>query len=176
MHLFKAVISSYKMLLVVFDSLDGSSSMLQFPPVPSSSVGVSMGMLQHEESDFIKWGEILFLDSLSTNDMVENYIGSLSESFPIPLSCHLLNLILNAAFKVPGQLQSFLLHVIFKKFSSQSSLKISLQGNVYILSRNGIKKRVWECCKKLFSVLCLCLSSGSWTDGTKSYVSEKDPV
>ncbi|KAG2289109.1 hypothetical protein Bca52824_048713 [Brassica carinata] len=49
--------------------------------------------------------EILLLDSLSTNDMVENYIGSLSESFPIPLSCHLLNLILNAAFKVPGQLQ-----------------------------------------------------------------------
>ncbi|KAL0663897.1 hypothetical protein Bca4012_100734 [Brassica carinata] len=140
------------------------------------SVDVSMGMLQHEESDFIKWGEILLLDSLSTNDMVENYIGSLSESFPIPLSCHLLNLILNAAFKVPGQLQSFLLPAIFKKFSSQSSLKISLQGNVYILSRNGIKKRIWECCKKLFSVLSLCLSSGSWTDGTESYVSEKDPV
>ncbi|CAF2061598.1 unnamed protein product [Brassica oleracea var. botrytis] len=133
-----------------------------------------MGMLQHEESDFIKWGEILFLDSLSTNDMVENYIGSLSESFPIPLSCHLLNLILNAAFKVPGQLQRW--RILQLKFSSQSSLKISLQGNVYILSRNGIKKRVWECCKKLFSVLCLCLSSGSWTDGTKSYVSEKDPV
>ncbi|KAL0705465.1 hypothetical protein Bca4012_071890 [Brassica carinata] len=112
--------------------------------------------------------------------MVENYIGSLSEPFPIPLSCHLLNQILNAAFKVPGQLQSFLLPAIFKEFSSQSSLKISLQGNVYILSRNGIKKRIWECCQKLFSVgsierkdaysvLYLCLSSGSWTDGTESY-------
>ncbi|KAH0922307.1 hypothetical protein HID58_022325 [Brassica napus] len=43
--------------------------------------------------------EILFHDSLSTNDMDENYIGSLSESFAIPLSCHLLNLILNAAFQ-----------------------------------------------------------------------------
>ncbi|CDY36674.1 BnaCnng07760D [Brassica napus] len=134
MHLFKAVISSYKMLLVVFDSLDGSSSMLQFPPVPSSLV--------------FRW------ECFNTKNLIS----------------------LNGERYFPGQLQSFLLHVIFKKFSSQSSLKISLQGNVYILSRNGIKKRVWECCKKLFSVLCLCLSSGSWTDGTKSYVSEKDPV
>ncbi|KAL0667181.1 hypothetical protein Bca4012_029885 [Brassica carinata] len=136
-----------------------------------------MGMLQHEESDFIKWGEILLLDSLSTNDMVENYIGSLSESFPIPLSCHLLNLILNAAFKVPGQLQRW--RILQLEFSSQSSLKIPLQGNVYIFSRNGIKKRIWECCKKLFSVgsierrnaysvLSLCLSSGSWTDRTET--------
>ncbi|KAF3557969.1 hypothetical protein F2Q69_00011637 [Brassica cretica] len=77
------------------------------------SVGVSMEMLQHEESDFTKWGEILLLDSLSTNDMVENYIGSLSESFPIPLSCHLLNLILNAAFKVPGQLQRWRILQLF---------------------------------------------------------------
>lgn len=55
-------------------------------------------------------------------------------------------------------------------------------------SRNGFKKRIWECCKKLFSVgsierrdaysvLSLCLSSGSWTDETtESFVSEKDPV
>ncbi|KAG2253082.1 hypothetical protein Bca52824_083218 [Brassica carinata] len=180
--------------------------MLQFPPVPSLVSKAPMATLNKivqlffevvTETSALVVLEILLLDSLSTNDMVENYIGSLSESFPIPLSCHLLNLILNAAFKVPGQLQrwrilqlrllsqsvkhrscaiSFLLPAIFKKFSSQSSLKISLQGNVYILSRNGIKKRIWECCKKLFSVLSLCLSSGSWTDGTESYVSEKDPV
>lgn len=54
-------------------------------------------------------------------------------------------------------------------------------------SRNGFKKRIWEGCKKLFSVgsmerrdaysvLSLCLSTGSWTDETKSFVSEKDPV
>jgi len=54
-------------------------------------------------------------------------------------------------------------------------------------SRNGFIKRIWECCKKLFSVgsierrdaysvLSLCLSSGSWTDGTESFVSEKDAV
>lgn len=54
-------------------------------------------------------------------------------------------------------------------------------------SRNGFKKRIWECCKKLFSVgsierrdaysvLSLCLSSDSRTDGTESYVSEKDDV
>ncbi|KAF3600975.1 hypothetical protein F2Q69_00033362 [Brassica cretica] len=179
------------------------------------SVGVSMGMLQHEESDFIKWGELLLGGSLNINDNDGNYVGSLSESFPIPLSCHLLNLILNAAFQshqadskvedfAAGMLwdlcniterllsQSvehrscavrFLLPAVFKGFSSQSSLKISLQGNVYILSRNGFKKRIWECCKKLFSVgsierrdaysvLSLCLSS----DGALSYVSEKDPV
>ncbi|KAL0727652.1 hypothetical protein Bca4012_023745 [Brassica carinata] len=183
------------------------------------SVGVSMGRLQHEESDFIRWGELLLGDSLNTNNMDGNYIASLSESFPIPLSCHLLNLILNAAFQsrraapkvenfAVGMLWdlcntterllsqsvehrscavSFLLPAIFKAFSSQSSLEISLQGNVYIHSRNGFKKRIWECCKKLFSVgsierrdaysvLSLCLSSGSWTDGTESCVSEKDPV
>ncbi|KAF2543257.1 hypothetical protein F2Q68_00029347 [Brassica cretica] len=176
------------------------------------SVGVSMGMLQHEESDFIRWGELLLGGSLDINDKDENYVGSLSESFPIPLSCHLLNLILNAAFQsrqeapeaedfAAGLLWdlcntterllsqsvehrscavSFLLPAIFKALSS---LKISLQGNVYILSRNGFKKRIWECCKKLFSVgsierrdaysvLSLCLSS----DGALSYVSEKDPV
>ncbi|CAH8386786.1 unnamed protein product [Eruca vesicaria subsp. sativa] len=183
------------------------------------SVGVSMGMIGHEESDFIRWGELLLGDSLNTDNMDDNYIASLSESFPIPLSCHLLNLILNAAFQshqgvskvenfADGMLWdlcntterflsqsvehrscavSFLLPAVFKAFSSQCSLKISLQGSVYILSRNGFKKRIWECCKKLFSVgsierrdaysvLSLCLSSGSWTDGTESYVSEKDAV
>ncbi|KAF3527668.1 hypothetical protein DY000_02040111 [Brassica cretica] len=116
--------------------------------------------------------------------MYENYIASFSESFPIPLSCHLLNLLLSAAFQshqaarkvenfAAGMLcdlcntterllsqsvvhrscaVSFLLPAIFKAFSSQSSLKISLQGNVYVLSRNGFKKRIWECSKKLSSV------------------------
>ncbi|XP_020874905.1 uncharacterized protein LOC9306167 isoform X1 [Arabidopsis lyrata subsp. lyrata] len=183
------------------------------------SIGVSMGMLQHEESDFIKWGDLLLRDSLNTTNMDENYIANLSESFPIPLSCHLLNLILNAAFQsrqaapemesfAAGMLWdlcnmterllsqslkhrscavSFLLPAIFKAFSSQSSLKILHQENMYILSRNGFKKRIWECCKKLFSVgsierrdaysvLSLCLSSGSWTDETESFVSEKEAV
>lgn len=131
------------------------------------SVGVSMGMLQHEESDFIKWGDLLLRDSLNTTNMDENYIANLSESFPIPLSCHLLNLILNAAFQsrqaapemesfAAGMLWdlcnmterllsqslehrscavSFLLPAIFKAFSSQSSLKILHQENMYILSR-----------------------------------------
>ncbi|CAF2042027.1 unnamed protein product, partial [Brassica napus] len=50
-----------------------------------------------------------------------------------------------------------------------------------------LQEKDWECCKKLFSVgsierrdgysvLFLCLSSGSWTDGTESCVSEKDAV
>lgn len=54
-------------------------------------------------------------------------------------------------------------------------------------SRNGFKKRIWECCKKLFSVgsierrdaysvLSLCLSSGSWTDGAEIFASEEDAV
>lgn len=63
------------------------------------SVGVSMGLLQHEESDFIRWGELLRGGSLDINDKDGNYVGSLSESFPIPLSCHLLNLLLSAAFQ-----------------------------------------------------------------------------
>lgn len=131
------------------------------------SVGFSMGMRQHEESDFIKWGDLCLRDSLNTIDMDENYIAQLSGSFPIPLSCHLLNLILNAAFQshqaapkvesfAAGMLWdlcntterllsqsvehrscavSFLLPAIFKAFSSQSSLKISHQGNLFILSR-----------------------------------------
>ena len=131
------------------------------------SVGVSMGLLQHEESDFIRWGELLLGGSLDINDKDGNYVGSLSESFPIPLSCHLLNLLLSAAFQshqaarkvenfAAGMLcdlcntterllsqsvehrscaVSFLPPAIFKAFSSQSSLKISLQGNVYVLSR-----------------------------------------
>ncbi|KAG2238964.1 hypothetical protein Bca52824_089824 [Brassica carinata] len=212
-----------KIVQSFFDVVMETSALLvlevSLVPFLLRSVGVSMGRLQHEESDFIRWGELLLVDSLNTNNMDGNYIASLSESFPIPLSCHLLNLILNAAFQsrraapkvenfAVGMLWdlcntterllsqsvehrscavSFLLPAIFKAFSSQSSLKISLQGNVYILSRNGFKKRIWECCKKLFSVgsierrdaysvLSLCLSSGSWTDGTEIYVSEKDPV
>ncbi|CAH2078761.1 unnamed protein product [Thlaspi arvense] len=188
-------------------------------PFLMRSVSVSMGILRHEESDFVKWGDLLLSDSLSSTNMDENYIVSLSGSFPIPLSCHLLNLILSAAFQshqaepkvgsfAAGVLWdlcntterllsqsvehrscavSFLLPAILKAFSSQSSLKISHHGNTYILSRNGFKKRIWECCKKLFSVgsierrdaysvLSLCLSSGSWTDGTESLVSEKDAV
>ncbi|KFK23549.1 hypothetical protein AALP_AAs66918U001300 [Arabis alpina] len=184
------------------------------------SVGVSMGMVQHEESDFIEWGELLLCDSMSTVNMDESYVASLSGSFPIPLSCHLLNLILNAAFQSQqGALKvedfavgllwdlcntterllsqsvehrscavSFLLPAIFKAFSYQSSVNISHKGNIYMLSENGFKKRIWECCKKLFSVgpierrdaysvLSLCLSSGSWTDGTTgSFVTGKDPV
>lgn len=131
------------------------------------SVGVSMGMLNHEESDFIKWGELLLCGSLNTGDMDGNYIASLSGSFPIPLSCHLLNLVLNAAFQsrqaapmveefaggllwdlcntterlLSQSLEhrscavSFLLPAVFKAFSSQPSMKISHQGNMYILSR-----------------------------------------
>ncbi|CAN8324989.1 unnamed protein product [Cochlearia groenlandica] len=181
------------------------------------SVGVSMGMLRHEESDFVKWGELLLRDSLNTVDMDETYIETLSGSFPIPLSCHLLNLILNAAFErhqeatkldnfAAGMLWdlcntaerllsqsvehrscavSFILPAIFKAFSTQTSMKISLQGNMYILSRNDFNKRIWECCKKLFSVgsierrdaysvLSLCISSSSWTDRTESSASDKD--
>ncbi|CAH8355244.1 unnamed protein product [Eruca vesicaria subsp. sativa] len=90
-----------------------------------------MGMLQHEESDFVKWGEILIRDSLSTNDMDENCIGSLSESFPIPLSCHLLNLILNAAFKVTKQLQRWRI------------LQLVCFGICVILLR-GFRHKVWS--------------------------------
>jgi len=119
------------------------------------SVGVSMGMLQHEESDFIKWGEILLLDSLSTNDMVENYIGSLSESFPIPLSCHLLNRILNVAFKVPGQLQRWrILQLVFfgicvillRGFCHKvwSIVHVLLVSSSLLFSRNSLLSLLWR--------------------------------
>ncbi|KAF3605808.1 hypothetical protein DY000_02047227 [Brassica cretica] len=148
------------------------------------SVGVSMGMLQHEESDFIKWGEILLLDSFDPRaaPKAENIAAGILWDL-----CNTIERLLSQSVKHRSCAISFLLPAIFKEFSSQSSLKISLQGNVYILSRNGIKKRIWECCQKLFSVgsierkdaysvLYLCLSSGSWTDGTESYVSENDHV
>ncbi|XP_024005166.1 uncharacterized protein LOC18030139 [Eutrema salsugineum] len=209
-----------KIVQSFFDVVNDTSALgVSLVPFLLRSVGVSMGMLQQEESDFFKWGELLLGDSLNAVNLDENYIVSLSEAFPIPLSCHLLNLILNAAFQsqqadpkmenfAAGILWdlcnmserllsqsvehrscaiSFLLPAIFKAFSSQPSLKISHQGNMYMLSRNGFKKRIWECCKKLFSVgsierrdaysvLSLCLSSGSWTDGTESFVAEKNAV
>ncbi|KAF3604606.1 hypothetical protein F2Q69_00035516 [Brassica cretica] len=145
--------------------------------------------------------------------MCENYIASFSESFPIPLSCHLLNLLLSAAFQSNQAARkvenfaasmlcdlcntterllsqsvehrscavSFLPPAIFKAFSSQSSLKISLQGNVYVLSSYKFQEWLQKMNMGMLQEAVLGwinrgLSSGSWTDGTESYVSEKDPV
>ncbi|KAH0903195.1 hypothetical protein HID58_042698 [Brassica napus] len=76
---------------------------------------------------------------------------------------------------------SFLLPAIFKAFSSQSSLKISLQGNVYVLSSYKFqewlqKKNMGMLQEAVLGWINRGLSSGSWMDGTESYVSEKDPV
>ncbi|KAG5415213.1 hypothetical protein IGI04_002780 [Brassica rapa subsp. trilocularis] len=129
------------------------------------SVGVSMGMLQQEESDFIKWGELLLRDSLTLLFKVTKQLERLLSQSVEHRSCAV----------------SFLLPAIFKAFSSQSSLKISLQGNVYIISSYKFQEWLQENNMGMLQEAVLGwinrgLSSGSWTDGTESYVLEKGRV
>ncbi|XP_010518698.1 PREDICTED: uncharacterized protein LOC104798352 isoform X2 [Tarenaya hassleriana] len=179
------------------------------------SVGVSVGMLRHGESDIIKWGEFPVTDGPTD----ENGILSQFWSFPLSLSCHLLTVAFEAAFqnlqtdstaeKFAADLLwdlcnmterllllsaehrscavSFLLPAIFKAFAAQCSLQISLHGTMYILSRNNFINKIWECCKKLFSVgtlerrdaysvLSLYLPSVCYKEGNGSHVLEGEAV
>lgn len=65
-------------------------------PVLLRSVGHNLGMLQNEESDILKWD----MDSNNlVNDLstYKEHILSPSSSLPLPVSCHILSVILEAA-------------------------------------------------------------------------------
>ncbi|KAJ6342279.1 hypothetical protein OIU77_023429 [Salix suchowensis] len=67
------------------------------------SAGLSMGMFQNEESDAFEWGHCSIYHGLSDLendfDMDKESMLSLSGSFPLPISCHILTLILDAALQ-----------------------------------------------------------------------------
>lgn len=67
------------------------------------SVGLSMGMLQDEESDVFGLGPCSvspgFNDLLNDFNLDKKSILYLSGSFPLPMSCHILTLILDAALQ-----------------------------------------------------------------------------
>ncbi|OMP07602.1 tRNA/rRNA methyltransferase, SpoU [Corchorus olitorius] len=186
------------------------------------SVGISAGIIQNEELDGAKWYRSSVFQF--SNDLIEivdknkDYMLSPNGTFSVPLSCHILSIILDAALRaaraspaadsvlangcyyaekftakllwnlcnVTGRLllQSlenrsctigFLLPVIFKAFVSHSSFSITINGETNILSRNHFFKRIWICCRRLFSlgslerrdaysILSLYLSFFSCTD------------
>ncbi|KAJ8763861.1 hypothetical protein K2173_003643 [Erythroxylum novogranatense] len=47
---------------------------------------------------------------------------------------------------------NFLLPAIFKSFSSHDYLEISIRGMILILSRNLFCRKIWKCCRSLFSL------------------------
>lgn len=67
------------------------------------SVGVSASIIQNEELDGTGWyRSSVFLvsnDLIENLDMDKDYMLALSGSFPLPLSCHVLSIILDAALR-----------------------------------------------------------------------------
>ncbi|XWS49177.1 hypothetical protein CRYUN_Cryun13aG0141400 [Craigia yunnanensis] len=67
------------------------------------SIGISAGIIQNEELDGTRWYRSSVLKV--SNDLIENldtnkdYTHSLSGSFPLPLSCHVLSIILDAGLR-----------------------------------------------------------------------------
>lgn len=66
-------------------------------PVLLRSVGNSLGMLQNKESDIFKWdlGPNSLVNDLGMN---KEEILSTSSSIPLPVSCHILSIMLEVAF------------------------------------------------------------------------------
>ncbi|KAK4844740.1 hypothetical protein QYF36_023863 [Acer negundo] len=196
-------------------------------PFILSSVGLSLDMLKIKGSDVNEWGRCSqpfqgSNDQILSSDTDKEYILSLSRSFPLSTSCHILTFVLDAALQslqaasnsvsvlengccyvekfaasllwdlcdLTEQLLlpslehrscaiGYLLPIIFKVFVSRYSLEISVDGQTHILSRNHFFKRIWNCCKTLFSlgslerrdaysVLSLYLSSFSYSEGSET--------
>ncbi|XP_065856837.1 uncharacterized protein [Euphorbia lathyris] len=163
------------------------------------SAGISIGMLQNEETDIFEWSNNLALQGLE--DMIDNghldkeSMLSVSGSFPLSVSCQVLTLILDSAWQSFQRASTsepmlengscyaenlftrlvwdlcnmserlflrtlehrscamgFLLPIIFKSFVSYHSLAISVRGKKCVLSRNLFFRKIWKCCKLLFSL------------------------
>ncbi|OMO84282.1 hypothetical protein COLO4_22133 [Corchorus olitorius] len=129
------------------------------------SVGISAGIIQNEELDGAKWYRSSVFQV--SNDLIEivaknkDYMLSPNRSFSVPLSCHILSIILDAALRAAQASPaadsvlangSIMLKIIFKAFVSHSSFSITVNGETHILSRNHFFKRIWICCRRLFSL------------------------
>ncbi|KAF8027340.1 hypothetical protein BT93_E0286 [Corymbia citriodora subsp. variegata] len=158
------------------------------------SIGLSIGMSQKAGSHGVEWRTCSIHDDCNvTNSVIEDekklsYFGSLT----LPLSCHILAQLLNAALQnaqasvksemmlenvcheekftsallrdlcnVAEQLLLLssehrscvillLLPMIFKAFVTYSCLKISVHGEICVLSRRLFSEKIWKCCRTLF--------------------------
>ncbi|KDP39960.1 hypothetical protein JCGZ_03491 [Jatropha curcas] len=106
------------------------------------SAGLSVGMSQNEESDIFEWDQYSVLQGL--DGMIDNlnldkeFILSLSGSFPLSISCHVLTLILDSA------LQSF----------QAASTTESMLENDSCYADQLFSKLLWDLCnmsERLFS-------------------------
>ncbi|XP_050228591.1 uncharacterized protein LOC126677835 [Mercurialis annua] len=185
------------------------------------SAGLLMNMLQNEESDIYEWaGHSVLLSGQKDVPYLDNELMlSLSGSFPLSISCHILSLILESAlqsFSAASAIElavengscyvgklflkllwdlctlserlfsqslehrscatGFLLPILFKAFVSHPTFEISIRGKLCILSRNLFFRKLWKCCRSLFSqgplerrdayhVLSLFLSFFSYMEG-----------
>ncbi|KAG6792092.1 hypothetical protein POTOM_001235 [Populus tomentosa] len=117
------------------------------------SVGLSMGMIQNEESDAFEWDHCSIYHGLSDLendfDLDQEPMLSLSGSFPLPISCHILTLILDAA------LQSF---------QAVSSTK-SMLANGFCDVEKLISNLLWDLCNMSERLLSQSLEHRSCTIG-----------
>ncbi|WCJ25750.1 tRNA/rRNA methyltransferase (SpoU) family protein [Euphorbia peplus] len=182
-------------------SITNSWGVLEATLVPFflRSAGLSVGMLQNEESDIFEWSNNAALqgldDIVDTAHLDKESMLSISGSFPLSVSCHILTLILDSAWQSSkrastsepvlenGQCyaeklfttllwdlcnmserlflrtlehrscaMSFLFPILFKSFGSHHSLVILVRGKKCFLSRNLFFRKIWKCCKLLFSL------------------------
>ncbi|KAL1136568.1 hypothetical protein V6Z11_A12G247800 [Gossypium hirsutum] len=151
-------------------------------PFSLRSIGLSAGIIQNGDlqGTGLDRSSLFYVSSDLIEKLIENlHVGKdcklfISGYFPLPLSCHVLSITLDAALRnfqaapLTGSVSEnllllqgsesrsctigFLLPVIFKAFVSQSSFEISVHREIHIMSRNLFFMRVWKCCRKLFSL------------------------
>lgn len=116
----------------------------------------------------------------STDSLLEN--GCYAEKFAANLLWYLCNTterLLLQSVEHRSCAIAFLLPIILKAFVSLHSSEISFHGHIYTLSRKCFFKKIWKCCRTLFSlgtlerrdaftVLSLYLSYSSYTEGSEN--------
>lgn len=98
-------------------------------PFTFSSVGFSLGMLKNEELDVIEWGSCS-KGEINDSDMDKECMLSLSRSITLPISCHILTLIVDAALR---NLQA-------------ASCKDSMLENGSCYAENFAANLLWDLC------------------------------
>ncbi|KAJ0104679.1 hypothetical protein Patl1_18356 [Pistacia atlantica] len=117
----------------------------------------------------------------NTNSMLENGC-CYAEKFAAHMLWNLCNMteqLLLQSLEHRSCAISFYLPIILKAFVSQHSFGITVHGHTHVLSRNSFLKKIWNCCRTLFtlgplerrdaySVLSLYLSFFSCTEGPEN--------
>ncbi|KAJ0047909.1 hypothetical protein Pint_15756 [Pistacia integerrima] len=117
----------------------------------------------------------------NTNSMLENGC-CYAEKFAANMLWNLCNMteqLLLQSLEHRSCAISFFLPIILKAFVSQHSFEITVHGHTHVLSRNSFLKKIWNCCRTLFtlgplerrdaySVLSLYLSFFSCTEGPEN--------